>query len=85
MPRRARALLTEIQRDAAATADTTGKLRFSERVIGAMDAVPRHLFVPAREVRRRLCEPTVAHWPRSDHFATIHRGIDDRIAGAGSR
>jgi len=45
-----RALLAEIQRDAAATADSTGRPRFSARVIGAMDAVPRHRFVPAREL-----------------------------------
>ena len=45
------ALLAEIQRDAAATADRTGRPRFSERVIGAMDAVPRHRFVPAGELR----------------------------------
>jgi protein-L-isoaspartate(D-aspartate) O-methyltransferase len=45
-----KALLAEIQRDAAATADATGRPRFSERVIGALDAVPRHRFVPARNV-----------------------------------
>jgi protein-L-isoaspartate(D-aspartate) O-methyltransferase len=44
-----KALLAEIQRDAAATAASTGRSRFSERVIGAMDAVPRHRFVPARD------------------------------------
>ena len=42
-----KALLAEIQRDAAATADATGRPRFSVRVMGAMDAVPRHRFVPA--------------------------------------
>ena len=45
-------LLAEIQRDAVATADSTGRPRFSERVIGAMNAVPRHRFVPVGEVRR---------------------------------
>ena len=47
-----KALLAEIQRDAAATANSTGRPRFSESVIGAMDAVPRHRFVPASEMRR---------------------------------
>jgi len=42
-----KALLAEIQRDAAATADSTGRSRFNARVIGAMDTVPRHRFVPA--------------------------------------
>ena len=46
-----KALLAEIQRDAAATADTTGRARFSARVIGALDAVPRHRFVPASQAR----------------------------------
>jgi protein-L-isoaspartate(D-aspartate) O-methyltransferase len=45
-----KALLAEIQRDAARTADATGRPRFSARVMGAMDAVPRHRFVPARSV-----------------------------------
>jgi protein-L-isoaspartate(D-aspartate) O-methyltransferase len=44
-----RALLEEIQRDAAATADSTGRSRFSTRVLAAMDAVPRHEFVPRRQ------------------------------------
>ncbi|MGH8196844.1 MAG: protein-L-isoaspartate(D-aspartate) O-methyltransferase [Steroidobacteraceae bacterium] len=43
-----KALLAEIQRDAAATADATGRPRFSARVMAAMDAVPRHRFVPPR-------------------------------------
>ena len=46
-----KALLAEIQRDAASTADSTGRARFSARVIGALDAVPRHRFVPANQVR----------------------------------
>jgi protein-L-isoaspartate(D-aspartate) O-methyltransferase len=45
-----KALLTEIQRDAAQTADATGRARFSTRVMAAMDAVPRHRFVPSRSV-----------------------------------
>ncbi|MGH8865190.1 MAG: protein-L-isoaspartate O-methyltransferase family protein, partial [Burkholderiales bacterium] len=45
-----KALLADIQRDATATADATGRPRFSARVMGAMDAVPRHRFVPARSV-----------------------------------
>jgi len=45
-----KALLAEIQRNAAETADATGRPRFSARVMGAMDAVPRHRFVPARSV-----------------------------------
>ena len=46
-----KALLAEIQRDAASTADSTGRARFNARVIGALDAVPRHRFVPANQVR----------------------------------
>ena len=46
-----KSLLAEIQRDAAATADTTGRPRFSARVIAALDAVPRHRFVPASQAR----------------------------------
>ncbi|MGQ0429415.1 MAG: protein-L-isoaspartate(D-aspartate) O-methyltransferase [Gammaproteobacteria bacterium] len=42
-----RALLTEIQREAAATADLTGRPRIRARVTAAMDAVPRHEFVSA--------------------------------------
>ena len=45
-----RALLAEIQGDAAQTADATGRARFSTRVMGAMDAVPRHRFVPAHSI-----------------------------------
>ena len=45
-----RALLAEIQLDAAQTADATGRKRFSARVLAAMDAVPRHRFVPARSI-----------------------------------
>ena len=41
-----RALLSEIQRDAEATADSTKRPKFSARVIAAMNAVPRHRFVP---------------------------------------
>ncbi len=44
-------LLAEIQRDATATADSIGRARFSARVIAAMDAVPRHRFVPASQAR----------------------------------
>ncbi|MGH8249219.1 MAG: protein-L-isoaspartate(D-aspartate) O-methyltransferase [Steroidobacteraceae bacterium] len=46
-----RSLLVEIRRDAAATADSTGRPRFSERVLAAMNAVPRHRFVPQSRVR----------------------------------
>jgi protein-L-isoaspartate(D-aspartate) O-methyltransferase len=45
-----KALLEEIQRDAVQTADATGRARFSTRVMEAMDAVPRHRFVPPRSV-----------------------------------
>jgi protein-L-isoaspartate(D-aspartate) O-methyltransferase len=45
-----RSLLADIQRDAAATADSTGRPRFSSSVMAAMDAVPRHRFVPSRLV-----------------------------------
>lgn len=45
-----KALLAEIQRDAAITADSTGRPRFSTRVMAAMDAVPRHRFVPPHNV-----------------------------------
>ena len=39
----------EIERDAAATADSTGRPRFSERALDALEAVPKHRIVPARE------------------------------------
>jgi protein-L-isoaspartate(D-aspartate) O-methyltransferase len=45
-----RALRAEIEQLAAATADTTGRPRFSDRVMDAIDAVPRHRFVPASQV-----------------------------------
>jgi protein-L-isoaspartate(D-aspartate) O-methyltransferase len=45
-----RRLRAEIEQDAAATADSTGRPRFSARVMDAIDAVPRHSFVPAREL-----------------------------------
>ena len=45
-----KALLAEIQRDAAQTAGATGRPRFSTRVMDAMDAVPRHRFVPSRSI-----------------------------------
>ena len=45
-----KALLAEIQRDAETTAGSTGRRRFSARVIGAMNAVPRHRFVPERQI-----------------------------------
>jgi len=45
-----RRLRAEIEQDAAATADSTGRPRFSARVMDAIDAVPRHRFVLAREV-----------------------------------
>jgi len=45
-----KALLAEIQRDAAATAGATGRRKFSARVMGAMNAVPRHRFVPPSNV-----------------------------------
>ena len=73
-----KALLAEIQRDAASTADSTGRARFSARVIGALDAVPRHRFVPANQVRNAYAESSAADrsWP--DDFAALHRGLDDR-------
>lgn len=43
-------LLAEIQRDAVQTANATGRARFGARVMGAMDAVPRHRFVPPRSI-----------------------------------
>lgn len=45
-----KSLLADIQHDAAVTADATGRPRFSAGVMGAMDAVPRHRFVPPRSV-----------------------------------
>lgn len=41
-----KALLAEIQRDAALTAAATGRGRFGASVMKAVDAVPRHRFVP---------------------------------------
>ena len=46
-----RRLRAEIEQDAAATADSTGRPRFSARVMDAIDAVPRHRFVPTRELK----------------------------------
>jgi protein-L-isoaspartate(D-aspartate) O-methyltransferase len=46
-----RKLRAEIEQNAAETADSTGRPRFSARVMDAMDAVPRHLFVPAGELK----------------------------------
>jgi protein-L-isoaspartate(D-aspartate) O-methyltransferase len=46
-----RTLRAEIEQLAAATADTTGRPRFSDRVMDAIDAVPRHRFVPASQAR----------------------------------
>jgi len=45
-----RRLRAEIEQDAAATADSTGRPRFSARVMDAIDAVPRHRFVPEHEL-----------------------------------
>ncbi|MEX2150473.1 MAG: protein-L-isoaspartate(D-aspartate) O-methyltransferase [Steroidobacteraceae bacterium] len=45
-----KALGAEIQRAAAQTAYATGRARFSARVMKAMDAVPRHRFVPTGSV-----------------------------------
>jgi protein-L-isoaspartate(D-aspartate) O-methyltransferase len=45
-----RKLRAEIEHDAAATADATGRPRFSARVMEAIDAVPRHRFVPTSEL-----------------------------------
>jgi protein-L-isoaspartate(D-aspartate) O-methyltransferase len=41
-----KSLMAEVQRDAAVTAGSTGLSRFSTRVTGAMEKVPRHRFVP---------------------------------------
>jgi protein-L-isoaspartate(D-aspartate) O-methyltransferase len=46
-----RKLRAEIEQVAAETADSTGRPRFSVRVMDAIDAVPRHRFVPARELK----------------------------------
>jgi len=45
-----KALLTELQRDAAATAASTGRSRFSAGVMSAIESVPRERFVPSRLV-----------------------------------
>jgi len=44
------ALLAELQRDAAATAASTGRSRFSAGVMAAIESVPRERFVPSRLV-----------------------------------
>lgn len=46
-----RKLRAQIEQDAAETADATGRPRFSARVMDAIDAVPRHRFVPAGGVK----------------------------------
>ncbi|MGH6781969.1 MAG: protein-L-isoaspartate(D-aspartate) O-methyltransferase [Sphingomonadaceae bacterium] len=43
-------LLDEIRRDAAATADATGRPAFSRRLMMAMELVPRHRFVPPSQI-----------------------------------
>lgn len=45
-----KALLAELQRDAAATASSTGRSRFSAGVMAAIESVPRERFVPSRLV-----------------------------------
>jgi protein-L-isoaspartate(D-aspartate) O-methyltransferase len=45
-----KALLSELQRDAAATAASTGRSRFSAGVMSAIASVPRDRFVPSRLV-----------------------------------
>src|SRR5688500_6599632 len=45
-----KALLAELQRDAAATAASTGRSRFSAGVVAAIESVPRERFVPSRLV-----------------------------------
>jgi protein-L-isoaspartate(D-aspartate) O-methyltransferase len=45
------ALLHEIAEEARATADTTGRPALDPRVLRAIEAVPRHLFVPPTDER----------------------------------
>jgi protein-L-isoaspartate(D-aspartate) O-methyltransferase len=45
------ALLCEIAEEARATADTTGRPVLAARVLRAIEAVPRHLFVPPTDER----------------------------------
>jgi protein-L-isoaspartate(D-aspartate) O-methyltransferase len=45
------ALLREITEEARATADTTGRPALDPRVLRAIEAVPRHLFVPPTDER----------------------------------
>ena len=53
----------------------------SARVLDAMLAVPRHLFVPEAAARRRLQRLSAAHRPRPDHLPAIHRRVHDPGAG----
>ena len=55
-----RKLRAEIEQAAAATADSTGRPRFNARVMDAIDAVPRHRFVPARELRHAYANRPLA-------------------------
>jgi protein-L-isoaspartate(D-aspartate) O-methyltransferase len=55
-----RQLRKEIEQIAAATADSTGRPRFSARVMDAIDAVPRHRFVPPRELRHAYANRPLA-------------------------
>jgi protein-L-isoaspartate(D-aspartate) O-methyltransferase len=48
--RRRRQMVAEIAAMANTTSGSTGRARFSDPVMGAMDRVPRHRFVPAGEV-----------------------------------
>ena len=55
-----RRLRAEIEQVAAATADSTGRPQFSSRVMGAIDAVPRHRFVPPRELKHAYANRPLA-------------------------
>jgi protein-L-isoaspartate(D-aspartate) O-methyltransferase len=55
-----RRLRAEIEQDAAATAGSTGRPRFSARVMDAIDAVPRHGFVPTRELKHAYANRPLA-------------------------
>jgi protein-L-isoaspartate(D-aspartate) O-methyltransferase len=48
--RRRRQMVAEIAAMATSTGGSTGRPRFSDRVMAAMERVPRHRFVPAAEV-----------------------------------
>ena len=67
------------------TADLTGCSKLSELVPRALAAVPRHRFVPPAQLAWAYADSPLPIGLRSDDFPTLHRRLDDRVAGARPR